>query len=240
MYQINSPYVDSDLLRNITWKFNGHGFRSEEYDSNKKNILIAGCSIHCCYALEDEHIFPNLLVEKLGSEYGYLNVSMPGTGIDTQIKNITWALSNYKFEKLLWLTTPPSRGIYYHESQGMLPFTPGEPEGISNKWFSSVKGRAWADARTINDYDTRCKVTDNIETLFVLLNALNIDSYVRSWGHEYDKNILSKLRQRFNIKNLPFFFAHDKAEDNIHPGIQSHIVYANQIYKLFDTVSSSL
>lgn len=234
MYKINTTYIDKKVFEmNPTWKHNSHGFRGPEYDASKKNILIAGCSIHFCYALADEYIFPNLLVDKLGKDYGYLNVAMPGTGIDAQIKNITWALSNFKFDKFLWLSTPTDRAMYYHETEGMLPFNPASPVRHIHPWFSSVKGQAWTDARIINDYDVMCKTTDSIETLFLALNSLNLDSYVSSWQHDYDIEILSQLRTKFNVKSLPFFFGHDKAEDNIHPGMKSHCEYANQLYELF-------
>lgn len=238
MYKINTPFLDKHVSRlHLNWKHNSHGFRGSEYDSSKKNILIAGCSIHYCYALDDEYIFPNLLVNKLGNDYGYFNVSMPGTGIDAQIKNITWALSNFKFDSLLWLSTPVDRGIYYHESEGILPYNPASPPHHSHSWFSSVKGQGWVDSRLANDYDTMCKTTDSIETLFLLLNSLNINSYVSSWGHDYDKTILSQLREKFNIKPMPFFFGYDKATDNVHPGMNSHIAYADKLHKSLTEMS---
>ena len=238
MYQINTPYVDHKaFIMYPGWKQNSHGFRGDAYDPSKKNILIAGCSIHFCYALADEFIFPNLLIEKMGNECGYLNVSKPGIGIDAQIKNITWALSNFKFDKLIWLMPPTDRSLYYHETEGMLPFLPGAPEPFPNKWFSSVKGRAWVDARIANDYDATCKITDHIATLFLLLNTLKIDSYVRSWSEDYNYGILTKLRETFNIGDLPRFRGPDKAEDNIHPGIKSHAYYAGELYKLLTETS---
>lgn len=235
MYQINTPYIDKKAAeKNPSWKHNSHGFRGPEYDASKKNILIAGCSIHYCHALNDEYIFPNLLVDKLGEDYGYLNVSMPGTGIETQIKNITWALSNFKFEKFIWLTTPVDRVMYYHETEGMLPYNAISPPEHIHSWFSSIKGQAWVDVRIVNDYDAMCKTSDSIETLFVALRALNIDSYVSSWSHDYDATVLHQLRERFNVNPAPFFFGYDKASDNVHPGIKSHMAYADQIYELFE------
>ena len=238
MYKVNSPYIDEkSFCMYPGWKKNSHGFRGDAYDSSKKNILIAGCSIHFCYALGDEYIFPNLLIDKLGGDYGYLNVSMPGIGIDAQLKNITWALSNFKFDKFIWLMPPTDRSLYYHETEGILPFLPGAPEPFPHKWFSSVKGQAWADARIANDYDATCKIADHTETLFLLLNALKIDSYVQSWSADYDSGILGKLREKFNIKTLPHFRGPDKAADNIHPGIISHKSYADELYKLLTKTS---
>jgi hypothetical protein len=234
MYTINSPYIDHNVSKhyNPNWQFNSLGFRGREFDISKRNILIAGCSVHFGFAVDDHENFPNLLIDQLGEEYGYLNVSMPGTGIDAQIKNITWALSNFKFEKLLWLSSHPARALYYHETQGALPFCPGAPPMYTDHWFDSVQGRAWTASRIVNDYDTAAKATDAAETLFLLLNALNVDSYVKNWVDNYDIHMLSPLKSKYKIQSLPNFLIQDTAQDNLHAGVKSHAVYADNLYKL--------
>ena len=208
------------------------GFRGNDIDTTKKNILIAGCSIYYCSGVDEPYIFPNLLLEKLGSDYGYLNVSMPGTGIEAQIKNITWALSNFKFEKLLWLGSHPSRGICYHEQYGMMNYGPVNPAGANNTWFNSNQGKTWIDNRIGNGYNTMCKLTDITETLFVLLKALNIDVYTSNWDADYNDNFFKPLRSQFGFKGLPFFYRYDKAADGVHAGIKSHSIHAEELAKL--------
>lgn len=234
MYKVATPYINPDLKHdayNKNFKFNSLGFRGNEFDPNKKNILIAGCSIYFCSNVEDQYIFPNLLVEKLGEEYGYLNVSMPGTGIDAQMKNITWALSNFKFEKFIWLSPTPARSLYYHETYGILTYCPGAPAQFMHKWFSSAQGQEWINARISNDHDTACKIADQLETLCLLLKTLNLDSYVKSWAAN---NVykMDSLRYKFNLKHLPEFHKIDYGSDNLHAGINSHSAYADALYKL--------
>jgi hypothetical protein len=239
MYQNLTPYIDKNLYNTKRCfekiiNFNSHGFRGNELDPTKKNILIAGCSIYYCTGVDDPYIFPNLLIEKLGSDYGYLNVSMPGTGIEAQVKNITWAVSNFKFEKLLWLGSHPSRGICYNDKYGMMHYNPSNPPGINNPWFNSNQGKIWVDNRIGNDYDVMCKLTDLTETLFVLLKALNIDVYTRNWGTEYNDNFFKPIREKFNFNSLPFFYQYDKSIDGVHPGIKSHSVHAEELAKLIN------
>jgi len=237
MYQTLTPYIDKNLhipsrrFEKII-NFNSLGFRGNDIDPTKKNILIAGCSIYYCTGVDDPYIFPNLLLEKLGSDYGYLNVSIPGTGIEAQIKNITWALSNFKFEKLLWLGSHPSRGICYNDKYGMMHYNPSNPPGINHPWFTSSQGKTWVDNRIGNDYNTMCKLTDITETLFVLLKALNIDVYASNWDPEYYNNFFKPLRSQFGFKSLPFFNISDRAVDGLHAGIKSHSIHAEELAKL--------
>lgn len=210
-------------------KTNSLGFRGKEFNPDKNNILIAGCSIHFGAFVDEQCIFSNLLVERLGEDYGYLNISVPGSGIDMEIKNIIWALSNFKFEKILWLMPNPVRGFYYHEHVGILPYNPG----FDYPWFSSIQGKNWVDVRISNDYDITRKALDQIELLFLLFKTLKLDSYVSSWNVNMDNNI-SSLRSKFNIKSLPQFPRLDIVgnSQSPHPGIKSHDAYADALYQL--------
>jgi len=224
--------LDVEYFKPVTLeieKTNSLGLRGKDFNPDKNNILIAGCSIHFGSFVNEEHIFPNLLVEKLGEEYGYLNISVPGSSIDMEIKNITWALTNFKFKKFLWLMPHPVRSFYYHEQVGILPYNPG----FKHPWFSTVQGRNWVECRISNDYDIVRKALDQIELLFLLLKTLELDSYVSSWDKNIDKN-LSQLRSKFNIKSLPHFPKLDIVGESHfpHPGILSHSSYADKLYEL--------
>jgi len=224
MNYLNPAYFSPNKY---TCEMNSLGFRGKEFDPNKKNILIAGCSKHFGDWIDDQCTFSNLLIQKLGEEYGYLNISYPGSCIELQLKNITWALSNFKFEKFLWLLPDTSRSIYYHEKIGVLHFH----QGSLDDWFSTVPGKKWIEHRLYHEGDVLMRTVNQIELLFLLLKTLKLDSYVSSWEQELEKN-LSSLRPKFNIKELPHFTKIDLATDIHYPGINSHSVYANKLYEL--------
>jgi len=62
---------------------NSLGFRSEELDQNKKQIIVLGDSVAWGYGVSDEETMPYLLEQKLQSlDYQVSNLAVSGYGIN--------------------------------------------------------------------------------------------------------------------------------------------------------------
>ena len=75
--------VRNNWLKKYWWPVNNMGYRDYDHHpgdlKKKKNIIIVGDSITAGYGIKDyRDRYPNILENKLGSEWEVINISMPG------------------------------------------------------------------------------------------------------------------------------------------------------------------
>jgi hypothetical protein len=105
------------------YSLNEHGFRSKsfyEFDKNKKNILIAGCSISMGVGLPENLVWHSKLINNISQETGHTfdkyNLSFNGSSIELQVRNILTFIQTVGVPDYLFMYLPQaSRGLYFDD-----------------------------------------------------------------------------------------------------------------------------
>jgi hypothetical protein len=73
---------DQDILEEIDYKLNKHGYRSEEFDKNNE-VLVLGCSQTYGSGMPEELTWPDMFCKSIDKKYSRL--AMPGDSINGQV-----------------------------------------------------------------------------------------------------------------------------------------------------------
>jgi hypothetical protein len=112
LYQINLREHKEKIILNgwldfkITYKFNSHGFRCEEF-SESPSIMTIGCSNTCGIGLPIEHTWSNIVANNLNLHLS--NLGIGGYSNDTAFRLCYGWIDKIKPKVLIFLQTPPSR-----------------------------------------------------------------------------------------------------------------------------------
>jgi hypothetical protein len=212
----------------FTYKINEYGFR---YDTTSKDkvICFVGCSITFGVGLAQEHTFPEIVTRSLGDDWQCMNISMPGSGPDVQIINLTWAINNFKIDKIVWYMSDPLRQTTIRN--GHLKFHVPNTDNIRN----GIKDDELELLKHVVNYEETILLRTywNLYTLFSLIKEKNIDLYFRCWIDDFQFK-LSPLISQFNIKEITNMHNIDIARDNMHSGIMSHNGFANELIEIIN------
>lgn len=212
--------------KNIEYHINEYGFRHNT-DTSKKLILFCGCSMTFGQGIAEEDTFPHIVTTKLGSDYDYINLGLPASGPDVQMLNLTWALNNFKIDKIFWYISDYHRQVFIKDNMIGL-FTPsffGQED-----WFNQSIGKSFVEVNALLEDTWRLKTFWNLYSLFSLIKSKNIETFVSSWESVLDAE-LEKLRNEFSFNSLGNIDIVDVARDDIHPGILSNLQFAEKILK---------
>ena len=109
----NKNYSSTD----ITYKFNSHGFRTQEFDVNSMmpSILCLGCSFTMGIALPIEQVWSSLLADEF-QDYNVYNLGVAGSSGDT-IARILFQVANKLNTKIVCILWPEIHRyeIYRHD-----------------------------------------------------------------------------------------------------------------------------
>ena len=105
----------------FTYKFNSHGFRSDEF-SNEPSILFLGCSHTTGIGMPAEDTWPRIVSSKLGLKC--FNLGIGASSNDTAFRLAHHYIPVIKPEIVVWLSTDISR-IELHTLDGNV-----EPHGV--------------------------------------------------------------------------------------------------------------
>ena len=214
-----------DNYKEITYNINEYRFRHNT-NMSKKIVVFCGCSMTFGTGLAEEDTYPHLVTKALGDEFDYLNISMPSTGPDIQMLNLTWALNNFKIDKIFWYMSDYHRQIIFKDSHINLYI----PNHYHNEWFDHGIGKKFVEVNSMLDKTWRLKTYWNLYSLFSLIKNKNIETCVSCWDPMLDTE-LENLRKEFNFKPLGNLDSKDLARDAMHPGIISHQDFAEHILK---------
>jgi hypothetical protein len=213
--------------KKIEYHINEYGFRHRT-DTSKKLILFCGCSVTFGTGLAEEDTFAHLVTAGLGNNYDYINLGLPGTGPDVQMLNLTWALNNFKIDKIFWYISDYHRQVFTKDNKVIGLFTPsffGQEE-----WFQQSIGKSFVEVNALLEDTWRLKTFWNLYSLFSLIKSKNIETFVSSWEPVLDSE-LEKLRNEFSFNSLGNIDIVDVARDDMHPGILSNLQFAEKILK---------
>jgi hypothetical protein len=215
-----------DNYKEICYTANEHGFR-HKVDYSKKIILFCGCSMTFGTGLAEEDTYPHLVTSQLGNDYDYINISMPSTGPDVQMLNLTWALNNFNVEKIFWYMSDPHRQVVSIIENAINLYIPSH---YHDEWFDHGIGKKFKEVNLELENTWILKTYWNLYSLFSLIKHKNIETYVSCWDLVLDTQ-LENLRNSFGFKSLGNINSIDLARDNAHPGIDSHRQFAENILK---------
>jgi hypothetical protein len=215
-----------DNYKEICYNINEHRFR-HNVDYSKKIIVFCGCSLTFGTGLAEEDTYPHLVTGHLGNDYDYINISMPSTGPDIQMLNLSWALNNFNVEKIFWYMSDPHRQVVLPDNENVGLYIPSH---YHNEWFDHGIGKKFKEVNLELEDTWRLKTYWNLYSLFSLIKHKNIETYVTCWDLVLDTE-LEKLRNLFGFNSLGNLNITDLARDNAHPGIDSHRQFAENILK---------
>jgi hypothetical protein len=196
---------DWHLPKCITYKFNSHGFRSEEFSSGAGFIAL-GCSFTAGIGLPIHQVWPSIVAERIGLQAW--NLGIGGSSMDTCFR----MLANYIEElcpKFVMLLRPHLGRFEIHNHQGPTNILPNmglrsEHPEIQKLWY------AYEQNQIVNFY----KNTIAIE---YLCNKHNV------------KLIIKDSKEDLSIDPSPD--AYPAARDLSHNGAASHVWCAERFLK---------
>jgi|688.fasta_scaffold01693_8 hypothetical protein len=181
--------------KKITYKFNGDGFRSFEFDADTDSILFLGCSLTFGTGLPLEETAGYLISQKL--KLRFFNLGLGGTSNDTAFRFGYHYISTLKPKIVIMFSPENSRielcenqKIFYYRSQ--MKFY--QMDSFYKKWLLDDTNSFLNQQKNILAIENIC-ITNNIKFLcFDAPKLFLID---------------------FKVTN-------DFARDLIHPGIKTH------------------
>jgi len=116
----------------ITYKFNSHGFRCDEFNESL-GIITIGCSFTAGVGLPVESIWPNLIGSDLG--LSVWNLGIGGASMDTCFRLLSLYIHRLNAEYVL-LLTPPEQRFELHTTEKVQCFHPQTIiHPIQNFWY---------------------------------------------------------------------------------------------------------
>lgn len=228
----------------IEYKFNSHGFRCDEFDiPSEIPIVFLGCSITEGIGIRQNETWSYLLLEKIKQKTNkyipYWNLSLGGTGIDTQARNLYFLTNilNKKTKFVFSLMPQPYRREYKVESneyRNWLPNWLRDDAPLNthiNPIFSDSNFSIHQSERSLMTIDTLCRQNDAKMCCTFWDNTLLTK----------EKTLIDSfpLIDLFSINLRINAFRPNIARDGLHPGPLYHQklseVYWNHIEKYFVT-----
>ena len=192
-------WIDS----NITYKFNKHGFRSNEF-CEKDNILFLGCSYTFGIGLPLYKTFPQIVCKKIGLEC--FNLGLPGSSNDTAFRLAHIWIKQLK-PKLVVLVSPVETRfeLLIHD-----------------------KGSNDIESRFITTMDQLVNTSN--EPLWLNTDQNGIIN--REKNRMAINHICNNLKIKILDIDVNELVSVDSARDLMHPGLRSHQNFADKIINL--------
>lgn len=122
----------------ITYRFNSHGFRCNEFDDSK-GIITIGCSFTAGVGLPLESIWPTIVGQQLG--VSVWNLSIGGGSMDTCFRLLHHYIDKLRAEYVL-LLAPPLQRFELHTEEKVLCFHPGTATHPVQKWWYACESNS--------------------------------------------------------------------------------------------------
>jgi hypothetical protein len=115
----------------ITYQFNSHGFRCNEFD-NSPGIVTIGCSFTAGVGLSLTDIWPTMVGNELG--LSIWNLGIGGASMDTCFRLLYHYIDQLNAQYVL-LLTPPDQRFELHTQDEVLFFHPQEITHPIQRWW---------------------------------------------------------------------------------------------------------
>lgn len=197
--------------QNIEYSFNSQGFRSEEFDPDRKGIMFLGCSISMGIGLHSKDTWCERVSQNLGLPCW--NLSQGGAGIDTMFRVAEHWIPQLKPLRVMMLCPPARFEILDIQNQSQV-ILPAEQQ---NKKHTTTDPLAEFYRRWIsNPENIRLHNLKNVWATERLCDHLNIPLHHWTWADMFDNKV------------------DDFARDLMHPGAQVQAQFAHQVLREID------
>lgn len=188
----------------ITYRYNSHGFRCDEFDNRPCGIAL-GCSFTHGVGLPVEKTWPHLLSQLTGMHFW--NLGSGGASIDTVFRIFDYYVIKLK-PKFVCLLSPPKQRLEYCNIEGGFPIIRandfGNQHRYAKEWLGQPFNAIYNSRKTLLAIEKIC-------------NDLNVPIIV---------NDSAEKTNFFSIDNSKL----DLARDLQHSGTQYQEYHANYMY----------
>jgi len=220
--------VAKDWKHPFTYTINSNGFRYKETDK-PKTICFVGCSHTFGHGLPQDKIFPELVTQELGDDWQCINLGFPGSGPDSQMINLSWALNVYDIDVVVWYMSAPMRQAVKKDC--IHTFVPPTADFLETKKEKETFLKSIVELEDT----TYLKTHWQVYAMLSFLRSKNIKTFYKCWDgkfHAEIQNVLIDLNivEFTDMKNI------DLARDNAHKGPESHRWFSKQLLEVLHEV----
>lgn len=219
------------------YHLNPQGYRCDSFESRKDiNVVTIGCSNALGWAVNIEHRYSNVFCEDLAKETGKTvmdwNVGLPAKSND-YIGRMTFSTQKLKPDIVLIGFTGMARREYWDCMGKCHDYVPANfPDVIKNK----IPQDTHIHAR-INEMQSEYNDVSNFLKNFKMIESIlkNTPWYFSfSSGEEIGGHISESIEPLISQERyISYFSVVDKANDGLHPGIESHKLLGNKILQRY-------
>lgn len=220
--------VSKDWKEKFTYTINSKGFRYDE-TVKPKTICFVGCSHTFGHGLPQHQTFPELVTKELGDNWQCINLGFPGSGPDSQIINLTWALNTYNIDTVVWYMSAPMRQIV--KKDFIHTFVPPTADFLESKKEKETFLKSIIELEDT----TYLKTHWQVYSVLSHLKSKNIKTYYKCWDGKFHSEIQSVLKD-LNIIEFTDMKNIDLARDNAHKGPAAHKWFAEQLLEVINEV----
>ena len=207
----NEQNQNIEATNDLTYDLNHNGFRCppfEDIDHRKQQIIVIGCSYTFGIGLRQDQLWHDHLGLAFSDETTQIwNLGVPGYSNDAIVR-LTWRFLEYIKPSIMFVQwTHFHRREYVREDNTTWRILTNNP-------------RFWNDG------------SDAYKAFFSMHNDFN-DQYCFEKNLAFMSNIAKAYRIMFGYETIDNFPMIDLARDEMHPGPESHRLFAVQIYKQY-------
>lgn len=217
--------IDSN---DISYAFNNHGFRSDEFDSHSDvSILFTGCSYTEGVGLPVNKIWTTGLLNKLkvrtGKTIPHWNLALAGAGLDSIANGLYWHSVNFKrkLDYIVILFPAFARREYCYNTKDIKTWFHPDSPGLSAD--SNIVDRLFIDSEFIEYQSIK-----NLALIDAVSKSLNAKVIYSMWTFqgaavEHEVKIIQENFPNFQyIKYPDSKYDINWARDSMHPGPDMH------------------
>jgi hypothetical protein len=262
-YTSDSELSKKDLeieQHKISYEFNSHGFRSEEFgNSTSENYLYAGCSYTSGTGVPIDFIWASQLNKYIGGDK-FFNLGVAGGSTHRIIVNILNYIKLYGAPKGIFILFPDlTRTDIFIENSRITVNTEkayGNPKEIMSS--EAEISKKVDEAKKVLTYERLFyDFSFSILNLEMLCQSMKIDLLWGVWDNQFNDYIIDKGASGFknyvnildgktiekviredqeyfnNSLQIPYW---EKARDGKHPGTKAHSIYAKTFLHYFNNL----
>jgi len=217
----------------LSWQNKPH----REYDIDQSyQYACFGCSITYGSAISLSGTWPSQLSQRQNCHV--LNFGVPRIGVDGILNNLISAVKKFKIQEIILLLPNLERRlarIRRGDFHFRIPITGNAlPEDSSTYTGNIYMNTDWLNERLLKKHKSIIKDYKNrfgrkaCDLLLKQLNDLNIPFRISSWSKETYEYISQRVKQD---QLLPLFENDRSALDRVHPSVDCHTKFVNDILK---------
>jgi hypothetical protein len=234
-YPIQGKHID------YSKELNSHHFRSPEFhklDSDKKNILIVGCSQTFGWEIDKQYTWPHIINDKLNKDFNVdiFNIAYPGASIHANIRNTYAFIRKYGRPDYIFMYLADSfRDVFcYH----------GNLFNVHYEYYKAKESKEFT--RIFSHENQMLKYTTMLHGLEEYCDASGTKLIWSAWdrkdfdffnkiGFKHLKDISLNFDAIEHFKNDQVEHIWERAYDQVHFGYKDHLALAQVFYEEFIT-----